>query len=133
MGLALWQWADTADARACEESTSICFTAYPFIGIGVWAFLAVLTFAITLGLLGVRPLKATVPACLALQMYAFALLPFLGHDVPQPSVVTLSALAFVPALVAVCTVPAWRSAGLVATGVLMLASFVVVGLPGDFL
>ncbi|MFD5142844.1 hypothetical protein [Streptomyces sp. NPDC058401] len=42
-------------------------------------------------------------------------------------------LALVPALVAVCTVPAWRRAGLVATGGLLLASFVAVGPPGDFL
>ncbi|MCX5410155.1 hypothetical protein OHA37_00010 [Streptomyces sp. NBC_00335] len=133
MGLALWQWADAADARACEESTSICFTAFPFIGIGLWAFLAVLMFAVALGLLGVRPLKVTVPACVALQMYALLLLPFLGDDVPQPSAATLTVLALVAVLVAVCTVPAWRRAGLVATGVLMLASFVVVGPPGDFL
>ncbi|MGW1771337.1 hypothetical protein [Streptomyces sp. NPDC002104] len=127
MGLTLWQWADTADARACEESTSICFTAFPLIALGLWVFLAVLMFAVALGLLGVRPLKVTAPACVALQLYAIFLLPLLGDDPPQPSVITLTVLALVPVLVAACTVPAWRRAALVATSVLLAASFVVVG------
>ncbi|MFB6519677.1 hypothetical protein [Streptomyces sp. NPDC056401] len=101
-------------------------SAYPFIGIGLWAFLAVFMFAVVLGLLGVRPLKVPVPACVALHMYALLFLPVLGDDVPQPSVVTLTVLALVAVLVTVSAIPAWRRVGLVAAGVLMLASFVAV-------
>ncbi|MER6313577.1 hypothetical protein ABT237_07380 [Streptomyces sp. NPDC001581] len=132
LALGLWQWADAEDKRSCADSTSVCLTHYPLTGVLSWAVLAVIVFAIALPLLGVRPRKAVTTAAFGLQAYAIAIIgPLAPRDVPDTNAVNLIALALGPALVAVCTVPAWRRAGLIAIGVLVAAAFITLGIVRD--
>ncbi|EFL16431.1 hypothetical protein [Streptomyces sp. C] len=127
LAMGLWWWGATEDAR-CETGTTICLPVYQFIAFVSWFAVAVVFFVIALRLLDVRPRTATLPACLALQMYALTLLaPLSAHGYPEPSLLTFSALAAGPALVALCTFPDWRRRGLAATGVLVAGSFVAYG------
>ncbi|WP_030706897.1 hypothetical protein [Streptomyces sp. NRRL F-2580] len=132
LALALWQWADAEDKRSCADSTSVCLTYYPLTGILSWVVLAAVVFAVALPLVGVRPRKAAAAASLALQTCALAVIgPFAPHDAPDTNAPNLIALALGPALVGVCAVPAWRRAGLVAIGVLVVAGLIAVGVDKD--
>ncbi|MFB6861073.1 hypothetical protein ACFCZQ_33025 [Streptomyces virginiae] len=133
LALALWQWADAEDKRTCEDSTSVCLTPYPLIGIGLWVVLAVVVLAVALPLLGVRPRGTVTVAAFSLQAYAIAILgPLAPHDVPATDAPNLITLALGPALVAVCTVPGWRRAGFIATAVLVVAAFITLGVLDGF-
>ncbi|MFD9371670.1 hypothetical protein ACFWA6_28800 [Streptomyces sp. NPDC060020] len=132
LALALWQWADAEDTRSCADSTSVCLTYYPLTGTLTWAVLAAVVLAIALPLVGVRPRKTAAAAALALQMYALAVIgPFAPRDAPDTNAPNLIALALGPALVGVCAVPAWRRAGLIAIGVLVVAGMAAVGIDKD--
>ncbi|MGW6577454.1 hypothetical protein ACWGAN_35505 [Streptomyces sp. NPDC054945] len=87
------------------------FTGWPATGHSSWCCA-----------LGVVPRVTTVPACLFLQTAAPAILaPLSAEDSPEPSMVTLGLLGLGPALVALCTIPAWRRAGQVGVGTLLLS------------
>ncbi|MEU9162569.1 hypothetical protein AB0D29_20130 [Streptomyces sp. NPDC048424] len=132
LALGLWQWADAEDKRSCADSTSVCLTYYPLTGILAWVALAAVILAVALPLMGVRPRKTAAAASLALQLYALAIIgPFAPRDAPETNAPNLIALALGPALVAVCAVPAWRRAGLIAIGVLLVAGMVAVGIDKD--
>ncbi|MFE1555571.1 hypothetical protein ACFW6V_11315 [Streptomyces sp. NPDC058734] len=132
LAMGLWWWGATEDGR-CESGPTICLPVYQFTAFVAWFAAAVVFFVIALRLLDVRPRTATVPACLALQMYALALLaPLSPHDYPEPSLLTLSALAAGPGLVALCTFPDRRRRGLAATGALAAGSFVAYGCAEGF-
>ncbi|MFE9929954.1 hypothetical protein [Streptomyces sp. NPDC005533] len=132
LALALWQWASAESIRSCAGGNQICFPHYPVTGFLMWAVLAAVVFAVALPLVGVRPRKAAAAASLALQTYALAIIgPLAPHDAPATDAPNLVGLALGPALVAVCAVPAWRRAGLVAIGVLVVAGLVAVGVVKD--
>ncbi|WP_404959631.1 hypothetical protein [Streptomyces sp. 147326] len=127
--LALWQWADAEEIRDCEGSVSLCLSPYPLIGLLMWVALATLFLAVALPLTGVRPRKTATAASLALQMYALAIIgPLAPREAPDTTAPNLIALALGPSLVAVCAVPAWRRAGLIAVGVLVAAGLLAIGI-----
>ncbi|MFF8260220.1 hypothetical protein [Streptomyces virginiae] len=132
LALALWQWADAEEKRTCADSQSVCITFHPLIGILTWVALAAVVLAVVLPLLGVRPRKSVTAAALALQAYALAIIgPLAPHDVPDTDAPNLITLALGPALVAVCSVPAWRRAGLITVAVLVVAAFITLGVVDD--
>ncbi|MET9569682.1 hypothetical protein ABZY34_11175 [Streptomyces virginiae] len=132
LALGLWQWADGEQKRSCADDKTVCITLYPLIGVGLWAVLAVLVLAVALPLLGVRPRGTVTVAAFALQAYAIAIIgPLAPRDVPDATAPNMIALALGPALVAVCTVPQWRRAGLITTAVLVVAAFVTLGVVRD--
>ncbi|PWK63080.1 hypothetical protein BCL76_12324 [Streptomyces sp. CG 926] len=68
------------------------------------------------------PRVTTVPACLFLQTAAPAILaPLSAENYPEPSMAPQDLLGQGPALVALCTIPAWRRAGQVGVGTLLLS------------
>ncbi|MFF4444559.1 hypothetical protein [Streptomyces sp. NPDC001502] len=116
---ALWLWAIAEDARSCEDSTSLCLTFYPLVGIGLWVLLGVPVLWLALWILDVRPLKATVPASFLLQWFIIAVLAGLSRqDLPESMALSVGVMAVGPVLVALCADPARRRAGLAAVGVL---------------
>ncbi|WP_405979627.1 hypothetical protein [Streptomyces sp. NBC_00158] len=132
LAMGLWWWGATEDGR-CESGPAICLPVYQFFCFVSWFAVTAVFFVIALRLLDVRPRTATVPACLALQMYALTLLaPLSPHQYPEPSLLALCALAAGPGLVALCTFPDWRRRGLAATGVLVAAAFVAYGCAEGF-
>ncbi|MDX3540966.1 hypothetical protein PV721_43165 [Streptomyces sp. MB09-01] len=116
----LWLWSIAEDERSCEDSVSLCLTFYPLVGIGLWVILGVPMLLLTVWMLDVRPLKATVAASFALQWFIIAVLAGLSrHDLPESAALNVGVMAVGPVLVALCADPARRKAGLAAVGALV--------------
>ncbi|AZM90164.1 hypothetical protein [Streptomyces sp. W1SF4] len=132
LAMGLWWWGATEDGR-CESGPTICLPVFQFIAFASWLAVTAVFYVVALRLLDVRPRVATVPACLALQMYALALLaPLSVREYPEPSLLSFAALAAGPGLVALCAFPEWRRRGLAATAVLMAGAFVAYGCAEGF-
>ncbi|WP_328927056.1 hypothetical protein OG429_22300 [Streptomyces sp. NBC_00190] len=133
MARALWLWAMEEDRRSCADSGSLCLTYYPLVGIGLWVFLSVPVLLLVLRVLNVRPLKATVPAALALQFFIIQVLAGLSRrELPGSTALTVGAMAAGPALVALCTDPARRRYGIGGIGVLGVTGLALTANPGTF-
>ncbi|MGR4884902.1 hypothetical protein ACIPUC_36580 [Streptomyces sp. LARHCF249] len=120
MARVLWLWSIVEGERSCADIATLCFSLYRLAGIGLWVFLVVPVLLLTVWLLEVRPLKATVMASLALQWFVIVVLAGLSRqDLPESTALNVGVMAVGPVLVAVCADPARRKVGLVAVGVLV--------------
>ncbi|KOU14208.1 hypothetical protein ADK52_36915 [Streptomyces sp. WM6372] len=127
MARVLWLWSIAEGERSCADSVALCFSLFPFAGIGLWVVLAVPVLLLALWLLDVRPLKAMVTASFALQWFIIVVLAGLSRrDLPESMALNVGAMAVGPVLVALCADPVRRRAGLVAVGVLVTVSLFLV-------
>ncbi|MFG2984062.1 hypothetical protein ACGFYQ_22870 [Streptomyces sp. NPDC048258] len=133
MAKALWLWAMEEDLRSCADSPSICVTFYPLAGIGLWVFLAMPVLLLVLRVFDVRPLKATVPAALALQFFTIVVLAGISRrELPGSTALTAGAMAVGPALVVLCADPARRRNGITGIGVLLVTGLALNADPGTY-